>query len=164
MWYDAYDCGLYAADSKGWALCINAYTRLSGAVRASDLPSATDDGVKMLAELSDANASHSAAKYFNETSGFEPLAKLVGANGRSLWASWLLGLDPANADVRDIALSIDLSAGVPRISWDPVLSGRTYTLFGCDSISLAASWYAVPTNELDTTSARFFRLAVGQQQ
>ena len=133
-------------------------------MRASDLPSATDDGAKMLAELSDANASHSAAKHFNETYGFEPLAKLVGANGRSLWASWLLGLDPANADVRDIAMSIDLSSGVPRVSWDPVLAGRTYTLYGCDCLSPAASWYAVPTNELDTTSARFFRLAVDQQQ
>ena len=163
-WYDAYDCGLYAADSKGWALCINAYTRLSGEVRASDLPSATDDGAKMLAELSDVDVSNSAAKLFGETYGFEPLAKLFGANGRSLWASWLLGLDPANADVRDIALSIDLSAGVPRVFWNPVLSGRTYTFYGCDCLSPAASWYVVPTNELDTTSARFFRLAVGQQQ
>ena len=163
-WYDAYDCGLYAADSDGWALCINAYTRLSGEVRASDLPSATDDGAKMLAELSTANVSNSAARHFNETYGFEPLAKLAGANGRSLWASWLLGLDPANADVRDIAMSIDLSSGVPRVSWDPVLPGRTYTLYGCDCLSPVASWYAVPTNELATTSARFFRLSVGQQQ
>ena len=164
MWYDAYDCGLYAADSKGWALCINAYTRFSGEVRASDFPSATDDGAKMLAELSDTNAFHSAAQYFNETYGFEPLAKLVGANGRSLWASWLLGLDPANADVRDITLSIDLSSGVPRVYWDPVLSGRTYTIYGCDRLSPAAPWYAVPTNELGTTSARFFRLSIGLQQ
>ena len=164
MWYDAYDYGLYAADSKGWALCINAYTRFSGEVRSSDLPSAADDGAKMLAELSVTNASHSAAKYFNETYGFEPLAKLVGANGRSLWASWILGLDPANADVRDIALSIDISSGVPRISWDPVLAGRTYTLYGCNCLSPAASWYPVPTNELDITSARFFRLSVSQQQ
>ena len=163
-WYDAYDYGLYAADLDGWALCINAYTRLSGEVRASDLPSATDDGAKMLAELSGANASNSAAKYFNETYGFEPLAKLVGANGRSLWASWLLGLDPANSDVRDITLSIDLSAGVPRVSWEPALSDRTYTLYGCDYLSPAASWYVVPTNELGTTSARFFRLSIGQQQ
>ena len=163
-WYDAYDCGLYAADSEGWALCINAYTRLSGEVRASDLPSATDDGATMLAELAATTPYNFAAKRFNETYGFEPLAKLVGANGRSLWASWILGLDPANADVRDITMSIDLSAGVPRVSWDPVLSGRTYTLYGCDYLSPSASWYAVSTNELDTTSARFFRLAVGQQQ
>ena len=163
-WYDAYDYGLYSVDTHGWALCINAYTRFSGEVRASDLPSATDDGAKMLAELSVTDASHSAAKHFNETYGFGPLAKLVGANGRSLWASWILGLDPANADVRDITLSIDISSGVPRVSWDPVLSGRTYTLSGCDYLSPDALWYPVPTNELDTTSARFFRLSVGQQQ
>ena len=161
MWYDAYDCGLYAADVKGWALCINAYTRFSGEVRASDLPSAADDGAKMLAELSDTNTLHSAAKYFNETYGFEPLAKLVGANGRSLWASWLIGLDPSDADVRDIALSIDMSGGVPRISWVPDLPDRSYAIYGCDELSSAASWYVVPTNELDTTSARFFRLSIG---
>lgn len=163
-WYDAYDCGLYAADYEGWALCINAYTRLNGEVRASDIPSATENGARMLAELADTNAIHSAAKYFNETYGFEPLAKLVGANGRSLWASWILGLDPANAEVRDISLSIDLSLGVPRIFWSPVLPGRTYTLYGCDSLSPEVGWYAVPTNGLDTTSARFFRLSIGLQQ
>ncbi len=89
---------------------------------------------------------------------------LVGANGRTLWASWLLGIDPANADVRDISLSIDVSSGVPRISWDPALPDRVYTLYGCDSLSSAASWYAVPANELDATCARFFRLSIGQQQ
>ena len=162
MWYDAYDYGLYAADSEGWALCINAYTRQSGDVRASDLPSATEDGAKMLAELSAADTPHTAAKYFNETYGFESLAKLVGANGRTLWANWLIGLDPLDADVRDIALSIDVSSGVPRVSWEPVLAGRAYTLYGCDSLSSATSWYAVPTNELATTSARFFRLSIGQ--
>ena len=87
-----------------------------------------------------------------------------GIRVRSLWANWILGLDPANADVRDITLSIDISSGVPRVFWDPVLSGRTYTLYGCDCLSPAATWYAVPTNELDTTSARFFRLSIGLQQ
>ena len=162
MWYDAYDYGLYAADYNGWALCINAYTRLSGEARASDLPSATDNGAAMLAELSDTNTLNSATKYFNETYGFEPLAKLVGANGRSLWANWLLGLDPSDADVHDISLAIDIASGVPRISWDPDLPRRTYTLYGCDSLSSSAPWYIVPTNELDTTSARFFRLSVDQ--
>ncbi len=116
----------------------------------------------MLAELSDTSTFHSAAKYFNETYGFEPLAKLVGANGRSLWASWILGLDPSDAAVRDIALSIDMSGGSPCISWVPDLPGRTYKLYGCDDLSSAASWRVVPTNELDTTSARFFRLSVSQ--
>lgn len=163
-WYDAYDYGLYAADDNGWALGINAYTRISGAVRASDFPSATDDGAKMIAELASTNAVHSAATCFNGTYGFDSLAKLVGANGRTLWASWLLGLDPANAEVRDIALAIDVSGGVPRVFWDPALPGRMYTLYGCDSLSSAASWYVVPTNELDTTSARFFWLSIGLQQ
>ncbi len=158
-WCDAYDCGLYAIDTNGWALCLNAYTRLSGAVRETDLPSEGDDGAKMLAEFA-AGASPVAAAYFNETYGFEPLAKLGGPNGRSLWASWLMGLDPSDTAARDIALAIDLSGGVPRISWDPVLPDRTYTLYGCDEISPSASWYVVPTNALDTTSARFFRLAV----
>ena len=162
-WYDAYDYGLYAADPNGWALGINAYTRISDAVRASDLPSATDDGANMLAELADSNAINSAATYINGTYGFEPIAKLVGANGRSLWANWLMGLDPSDADVRDIALAIDVSGGVPCISWDPALPDRTYTLYGCDALAPYAPWYVVPTNKLETTSARFFRLSIGQQ-
>lgn len=161
-WYDAYDCGLYAADTKGWAICINAYTRLTDKARASDIPSATDNGADMLAELAATDSPNSAATYFNGTYGFEPLANLVGANGRSLWASWMLGLDPSDPEARDISILIDLAAGVPRISWDPALPGRAYTLYGCDALSPSASWYAVPTNELDTTSARFFRLSVGQ--
>ena len=160
-WYDAYDCGLYAADAEGWALCINAYTRISGGARASDFPSATDNGATMLAELVAADGTHSAAEYFNGTYGFEPLARLVGANGRSLWASWLLGLDPADPMARDIVLSIDFAAGVPRISWSPSLPGRTYTLYGCDTLS-SASWYPVSTNELEASSARFFRLSISQ--
>ena len=161
-WYDAYDYGLYAADTKGWAICINAYTRLMDKARASDIPSATDNGADMLAELADTGSLNPAAKYFNGTYGFEPLANLVGANGRSLWASWILGLDPADPEARDISLSIDLAAGVPRISWEPALPGRAYMLYGCDALSPSASWYPVQTNELDTTSARFFRLSVGQ--
>ena len=74
-----------------------------------------------------------------------------------------LPLDPADAEVSDIALAIDVSGGVLRVSWDPALPGRAYTLYGCDEISTSASWYVVPTNELDTTSARFFRLSIGQQ-
>lgn len=161
-WYDAYDYGLFAADTKGWAICINAYTRLADKARASDIPSATDNGAAMLAELADAGSPNSAAKYFNGTYGFEPLANLVGANGRSLWASWMLGLDPSDPEARDISLSLDFAAGVPRISWEPALPGRTYTLYGCDALSPSASWYPVQTNELGTSSARFFRLSVGQ--
>ena len=64
--------------------------------------------------------------------------------------------------MRDIALSIDMFGGSPRISWVPDLPDRTYTLYGCDALSSAASWRVVPTNELDTTSARFFRLSISQ--
>ena len=35
---------------------------------------------------------------------------------------------------------------------------------GRDDLSPAAAWYVVPTNELDTTSARFFRLSIDQQE
>ena len=59
--------------------------------------------------------------------------------------------------------AIDVSSGKPRVFWDPVLSGRTYTIYGCDCLSPAATWYAVPTNELATTSARFFRLSIDQE-
>ena len=57
---------------------------------------------------------------------------------------------------------IDISAGSPRISWEPSLPGRTYTLYGRDSISVDEAWRVVSTNELDTTSAQFFRLSIGR--
>ena len=160
-WMDAY----YEADKvdptdEGWGLCIKAYTRFTKGAPKGDAPAVNDDGTQMMGDLATSQAQWSA-----ETSDtFGSLANFVGANGRSLWASWLLGIDPANADVRDISLSIDVSSGVPRISWDPALPDRVYTLYGCDALSPAASWYAVPTNELDATSARFFRLSIGQQQ
>ncbi|MBR2488458.1 MAG: hypothetical protein IKB52_05020, partial [Kiritimatiellae bacterium] len=71
------------------------------------------------------------------------------------------GLDPADPRARDIVFSIEFPAVVPRISWSPSLPGRTYTLYGCDTLS-SASWYPVSTNELDASSARFFRLSIGQ--
>ena len=160
-WMDAY----YEADNvdksdEGWGLCIKAYTRFTSDTPKGDAPAPTDDGTRMMDDF----ATDHAQLALETSRTFGPLANLVGANGRSLWASWLLGLDPANADVRDIALSIDLSAGVPRVSWVPVLSGRAYTLYGCDRLSPAASWYVVPTNALDTTAARFFRLSIDQKE
>ena len=111
-WMDAYD----EADNvdptdEGWGLCIKAYTRFTSDTPKGDAPAPTDDGTRMMDDF----ATDHAQLALETSRTFGPLANLVGANGRSLWASWLLGLDPANADVRDIALSIDLSAGVPRV-------------------------------------------------
>jgi len=160
-WLDAfYEGKRLNEDDVSWATCIKAYTRFATRAPAADAPAEQDEGAAMMADL-EANA----WPWFHETAEtFGAAANAVGANGRTLWANWILGLDPANADVRDISLSIDLSLGVPRVFWNPVLPDRTYTLYGCDSLSPAASWYIVPTNELDTTSARFFRLSIGQQQ
>lgn len=158
-WMDACsEADKVAKADEGWGLCIKAYTRFVNGAPNGDAPAVDDDGTQMMGELAAKKDS-----YLMETSDtFGPLASLVGANGRSRWASWLLGLDPDDADKRDIALSIDLSAGSPRISWEPSLPGRTYTLYGRDSISPASAWYVVSTNELDTTSARFFRLSIGR--
>ncbi len=143
---------------EGWGLCIKAYTRFVNGAPKGDAPAVDDDGTQMMGELAAGND-----QWLMETADtFGPLASLVGANGRSRWASWLLGLDPDDADKRDIALLIDISAGSPRISWEPSLPGRTYTLYGRDSISVDEAWRVVSTNELDTTSAQFFRLSIGR--
>ena len=159
VWRDAYYESSYVdSTDEGWAVCIKAYTRFAKDAPKGDAPAVDDDGTRM---MSDVAANY--PQWSAETSGtFGSIANFVGANERSLWASWLLGLDPADADVRDVALSIDLSSGSPRISWHPGLPDRTYTLYGCDALAPSASWYPVSTNELDATSARFFRLSVGQ--
>ena len=92
---------------------------------------------------------------------FAASAGLVGANGRSLWASWLAGLDPDDPASRDLVVSIDLEGGEPRIGWTPDLGdARAYTLWGRDSLAPSDGWRAVDPAAPSATGARFFRVSV----
>ena len=157
-WHDAYDAGLYANDMDGWALCIKAYTRSGADAPVADAPGSSDDGTRMLLDTSATNAT-----LFAETYSFEALAGLVGANGRSLWASWMTGLDPANAADRDVTLSIDMSSGTPRLDMHPDLGNvRSYTVWGRNSFAPEDAWRVVDRDNPSSDGARFFRVSIGQ--
>jgi len=158
-WMDAY-YEAYNVDKtdEGWAMCIKAYTRFAKGMPRRDAPAASDDGTRMMDDFTAAGW-----PWLQETSAtFGPAAAFVGANGRSFWASWLLGLDPANAAVRDIELAIDMSGGVPQIDWSPRIEGRTYTLYGRDSLAPGEPWRVVDKENPGADGAQFFRVSIGQ--
>ena len=163
-WQDAVEAGRNDGTgwaNRGWALCIKAYTRNAVTAPASEMPGATEDGTAMLADLE----SRYSSTLFYETFAFGPLARLVGANGHSLWARWLTtGFDPAIPESQDFTVSLDMSGGSPRISWEPNLgdSNRTYTVWGRDSLAPEDTWRTVDRNNPAATGARFFRVTVEQ--
>ena len=156
-WADAYDGGIYAKDMAGWALCIRAYTCNTVSSPDGDAPSATENGKELLHDI----ATDYPAIY-NETFSFDALSALVGANGRSLWASWLAGFDPANPLDSELIARISMTNGVPRITWTPDLStNRVYTVWGISALGGTNEWRAVDSTDPGATGARFFRVSVG---
>ena len=141
-----------------WAATIKAYTRRLVPVPAADAPGETDEGTAYLADLAATNA-----VLFAETGGtLGASIGLAGANGRSLWASWLAGLDPADPSDRDFTVTIDLSTGVPRLGWTPDLGAkRRYTVWGIDALGSTNGWRAVDPAAPSATGARFFKVSVG---
>ena len=99
------------------------------------------------------------ATLFADTYSFEPLAGLVGANGRSLWASYLAGFDPANPDDGEFAVSISVTNNVPYLEWKPNLGSRTYTIYGTETLS-SPNWQ--PVDDLADTNAKFFKVKVSR--
>ena len=112
--------------------CLKAYTRTTRTAEDKG-PALSDDGAAALGDLATTNA----AAYAQFGESFGAFANLVGANGRTLWTSWLAGFDPS-----------DPSANV---------------LWGRDGLSPTDMWSIVQPAELETTSARFFKVSVGQK-
>ena len=139
-----------------WGACIKAYTRLTGKVREGDKPAETDVGDKYLADLAATNS----VLYAETGRTFGASAGVLGANGRTLWASWLTGLDPDDPDATDLKLSIAVTNSVPYLSWTPKLDARHYTVYGTTALGPNGVWEAV--GDLATTTNRFFKVAVGQ--
>ena len=142
-----------------WAACIKAYTRATSAASVDDAPGGSDDGTAYLADLAQTNAT-----LFADTGEtFGASARLVGTNGRSLWSSWLTGLDPSDPSDREFAASITFTNGVPCLGWTPDLGDRrTYTVWGRDSLGAGDAWRPVDKDDLGATSARFFKVSVSQ--
>ena len=149
-----------AAHPDGAAIaCLKAYTRTTRTA-GDEGPALSDDGAAALDDLAATNA----AAYAQFGESFGAFANLVGANGRTIWASWLAGFDPSNPADDTLALFIDMTGGRPSLSWSPDLgAARSYTIWGRDGLSPADIWRIVPPAELETTSARFFKVSVGQK-
>ena len=139
--------------------CLKAYTRTTRTAE-DEGPALSDDGAAALGDLATTNA----AAYAQFGESFGAFANLVGANGRTLWTSWLAGFDPSDPADSTLALFIDMANGWPSLSWSPDLgAARSYTIWGRDGLSPADMWRIVPPAELETTSARFFKVSVGQK-
>lgn len=133
--------------------CLKAYTRSTVAV--ADAPAESDDGTAALEWLATTNAT----LYAETAETFGAFAGLVGANGRSLYASWLAGFDPANVEDGEFVVSISVTNNIPYISWTPDLgsSARKYTVYGTESLS-PLNWQ--PVEDMKTTSAKYFKVTI----
>ena len=119
----------------------------------------TDEGTAYLAALAATNATLYAetAKTFGASIG------LVGANGRSLWANWLAGLDPSDPSDAELVATISMKNGVPRIGWTPDLgAARAYKVWGVNALDANEAWREVDPSAPGATGARFFKISVGQ--
>ena len=143
------------ATYPGSIACLKAYTRST--VSATDAPSEADDGTAALEWLAETNAT-----LYDETAGtFGAFAGLVGANRCSLYASWLAGFDPANAEDGELEVSISVTNNIPYLSWKPDLgsSARKYTVYGTESLS-PQNWQ--PVEDMKSTPARYFKVTISQ--
>ena len=137
--------------------CLKAYTRSTVAV--ADTPSEVDDGTAALEWLANTNAT----LYAETAETFGAFAGLVGANGRSLWTSWLAGFDPSVEGSAEFTVSIDVSGGVPSLTWSPDLgAARTYTVWGRETLGTADQWEPVNIDDIGTSQFKFFKVTVGQ--
>ncbi len=164
LWYDLTELDIaYYSDNEcdaPAAFCLKAYTRTTVAAKAGDAPGETADGTEALAALAATNA----LAYAQHGETFGAFANIVGANGRTLWANWLAGLDPSNPN-DDFMLSIAVTNGVPSLSWTPDLgTARTYTIWGCRDFPPTGGWSEVPKDKLSTTTNRFFKVTLENSQ
>jgi len=156
VWTDAYDAGIYTKDLDkvdGWALCIRAYTRNGSDAPSADEPAPTDDGTSMLLAAAATNST-----LFTDTYSFEPMARLVGANGHSLWTSYVAGFDPSSPTGGEFVVSISMTNNIPCIKWTPDLGERrAYTIYGTETL-VPTDWQ--PVDDLAATAAKFFKVSV----
>ena len=159
-WLDAfYEADRVDVTDISWATCIKAYTRFASRAPAGDAPAESDEGAAMMADL-EANA----WPWFHETAEtFGAVANAVGANGRSLWASWLAGLTWSSPESTAFTASIEMVGGKPSVTWDPDLgAARTYTVYGRAALDDENGWVEVDPADPGATGAKFFKVTVGK--
>ncbi len=143
------------ANHPGSIACMKAYTRST--VATADMPSEVVDGAQALEWLADTNA----MLYAEMAGTFGAFAGLVGANGCSLYTSWLVGFDPANAEDGELEVSISVTNNIPYIDWKPNLGqlSRKYVVYGTETLS-PQNWQ--PVEDMKTTSAKYFKVSISQ--
>ena len=160
IWFDGADTDVVDQvdeTDEAWAACIKAYTRTTVAARQGDAPGGSADGTAALADLAATNA----LAYAQHGETFGAFANIVGANGRTLWSDWLLGLDPDDA-TSDFKLSFAVTNGIPSLSWSPDLgNARDYAIMGCADLSSPVRWERLEKSDLETTTNKFFKVTVG---
>ena len=144
----------YWKDMSPNCVCLKAYTRST--VPAIDGPEECDSGDKMLTALAATNAT----LYTETGETFGAFANIVGANGRTLWSSWLAGFDPENKDDNKFVVDISVTNNVPYLSWTPNLGAdRNYRIWGTETLA-EEDWKEV--DDLKKTDAKFFKVTVEQ--
>ena len=92
-------------------------------------------------------------------SDFETAAKGMGANGWSVWQSYVAGLDPTDA-LSQLTADITMSNDVPYVTWSSNLNTngevRVYKVWGKARLDDADEKWTYPTNE----THRFFKVSV----
>lgn len=149
------DAATYYSNTRA-CVCLKAYTRST--VPASDGPKESDSGNSMLTELAATNAT----LYTETGETFGAFANIVGANGRTLWSSWLAGFDPSDKDDNKFIVDISITNNVPYLSWTPNLGSenRKYQIWGSETLG-DDDWQEV--TDLKTTDAKFFKVTVDQK-
>jgi hypothetical protein len=161
-WYDGAtihekDPGRADPDFGSWAATIKAYTRSTVRARAADSPCEADDGNRYLSYLIRTNWDF----YIGTARTFGASAGLVGANGRSLWSSWLAGFEPSDPADSELRVSIAVTNGVPYLSWSPDLKNeRKYTVYGRQSLDAGYVWTEVDNGKPSKENNRFFKVSV----
>ncbi len=157
FWYDAYEEGTNFY-GPSFAVCMKAYTRITKSSAAADMPSESDDGTTMLSELSAGSW-----PWLLETGEtFGAYAGLLGANGRSLWTSWLVGLDWTSPEDVEFKASIEMVDGKPVVTYSPSLSTRSYKMYGRSSMDSSDEWVEVDPSDPGASGAKFFKVTVAQ--
>ncbi len=96
------------------------------------------------------------AQYYPEL----PDGSTIGANGITLYDSYIAGLVPTDPDSRLLA-GIELVDGAYTITWTPDLSAaRRYTVWATESLTDAVWQEVEPTAPIVDESQRYFRIQV----
>ena len=96
----------------------------------------------------------------NVIADYEDFAESEGANGVTLWESYVAGLIPTNATSRFLITNFVVKCdngkdAVATLDWTPRRADRVYTVWGKTNLMDTTPWYT-PTN----SASRFFKVEV----